>query len=133
MDAVTNFKIKSMSLQLLVANVDRSVEFYSNYLGFDVDFRYEDFYAGIVKDGCSIHLKEGMRLINKSADTGVDTDLDVLFSVDGIAKLYQGFVDQSLEIVQPLREMPYGKEFYIADPDGYIIGFVDNAQTIVAN
>jgi len=30
-------------------------------------------------------------------------------------------VKQDVEIVQPLREMRYGKEFYIADPDGYVI------------
>jgi hypothetical protein len=30
----------------------------------------------------------------------------------------------AIEIIQPLRAMPYGKEFYIADPDGYIIGFL---------
>lgn len=126
MDAVTNFTIRRMSLQLLVADVDRSVEFYTNHLGFDVDFRYEDFYAGIIKDGCSIHLKEGAPVLNKRTDQG-DTDLDVLFSVDGIGELYQGLLDQSVEIVQALRNMPYGKEFYIADPDGHIIGFWDNA------
>jgi hypothetical protein len=24
-----------------------------------------------------------------------------------------------------LRDMPYGKEFYVADPDGNIIGFLE--------
>lgn len=27
----------------------------------------------------------------------------------------------------PLRTMPYGGEFYVRDPDGYIIGFVQPA------
>ena len=57
MDTITYFKIKKMSPQLLVADVDRSIEFYTKKLGFDVEFRYEDFYAGIIKDGYSIHLK----------------------------------------------------------------------------
>jgi predicted enzyme related to lactoylglutathione lyase len=30
-----------------------------------------------------------------------------------------------VQIVQPLREMPYGTEFYISDPDGYIISFIE--------
>lgn len=51
--------IKKMSPQLLVADIDRSIEFYTTMLGFELDFRYEDFYAGIVKDGFSIHLKSG--------------------------------------------------------------------------
>jgi hypothetical protein len=25
----------------------------------------------------------------------------------------------------PLRQMPYGKEFYVRDPDGYVLGFVE--------
>ena len=49
--------IKSMSPQLLVADIERSIGFYTTQLGFEVDFRYEDFYAGISKDGFSIHLK----------------------------------------------------------------------------
>ena len=47
MDTGTLFKIKQMSLQFLVTNIDRSIEFYTKTLGFQVDFRYEDFYAGI--------------------------------------------------------------------------------------
>jgi len=27
-----------------------------------------------------------------------------------------------VNIIEPLREMPYGREFYITDPDGYILG-----------
>ena len=27
----------------------------------------------------------------------------------------------------PLRTMPYGTEFYVRDPDGYILGFVEAA------
>ena len=59
MDTITHFRIKRMSPQFLVADIDRSIEFYTQKLGFDVDFRYEDFYAGIIKDGFSIHLKTG--------------------------------------------------------------------------
>ena len=27
----------------------------------------------------------------------------------------------------PLRQMPYGVEFYVRDPDGYVLGFVEPA------
>ena len=57
MDIVAYLTIKKMSPQFLVTDIDRSIEFYTKKLGFDVDFRYEDFYAGIIKDGYSIHLK----------------------------------------------------------------------------
>jgi catechol 2,3-dioxygenase-like lactoylglutathione lyase family enzyme len=59
MDTITYSKIKKMSPQLLVADIDGSIEFYTKKLGFEIDFRYEDFYSGISKDGFSIHLKVG--------------------------------------------------------------------------
>jgi len=57
MDTLTYYRIKKMSLLFLVADINLSIKFYTNELNFDVDFRYEDFYAGIIKDGYSIHLK----------------------------------------------------------------------------
>jgi predicted enzyme related to lactoylglutathione lyase len=53
-----------------------------------------------------------------------EQDTDVIFFVDGIEELYQRLSDQSVEIVQSVRQMPYGMEFYIADPDGHMLGFV---------
>ena len=48
-----------MSPQFLVTDIEHSIEFYTKQLGFEVEFRYEDFYAGIIKDNYSIHLKSG--------------------------------------------------------------------------
>lgn len=127
MDTTTYSKIKKMSPQFLVADIDRSIEFYTKKLGFDIDFRYEDFYAGIVKDGCSIHLKLGNPLIEERKNKRNNEDLDIAFSVDGIEDLYEELSNKPIEFLQPLRDMPYGKEFYVTDPDGYIIAFLEEA------
>lgn len=112
---------KKMSPQLSVVSIERSLEFYTKKLGFSLDFRYEDFYAGIMKDGHSIHLKSGdiPDLNTKNRD-----DLDITFSVDNIVRLYEEFLRKSIDIIQPLRDMPYGREFYIADPDGNHLAFL---------
>ena len=127
MDTIISSKIKKMSPQLLVTDIEYSLEFYTKKLGFDIDFRYEDFYAGIIKDGCSIHLKSGKPSIEERKNKRNNEDLDIVFSVEGIESLYEEFVNRSVEIIQPLRHMPYGKEFYVADPDGYIISFLEEA------
>jgi len=127
MDTATTSSIKKMSPQLLVADVDRSIEFYTKKLGFDVDFRYEDFYAGIIKDGYSIHLKASKPSIEERESRRNNEDLDIIFSVDGIEGLYEELSNRSVEFSQSLRDMPYGKEFYVADPDGYIIAFLQEA------
>jgi catechol 2,3-dioxygenase-like lactoylglutathione lyase family enzyme len=118
--------IKKMSPQLLVTHIEQSIEFYTQKLGFNLDFKYEDFYAGIVRDGYSIHLKSG---IPRGNDGKNREDLDITFSVDkdNIERLYEEMLGKSIQIDQPLRNMPYGKEFYISDPDGHRIAFLEEA------
>ena len=123
----TQSKIKKMSPQFLVSDIEHSIGFYIKKLGFDIEFRYEDFYAGIIKDGCSIHLKSGKLLIAQRKSKRDKEDLDIIFSVEGVEELYEDFLNKSVEIIQPLCDRPYGKEFYIADPDGYIIAFLEEA------
>jgi len=118
-------KITSMSPQLVVANLERSLDFYTQMLGFEIDFRYEDFYAGIIRDGCSIHLKLGNPTIEERASKLENEHLDLVFAVEDIDGLFEAVKSRSAIIVQPLREMPYGREFYIADPDGYLLGFME--------
>lgn len=116
-----------MSPQFVVADLNSSVEFYTTRLGFDIDFRYEDFYAGVTRDGFTIHLKSGSPLAEERKRKRANEDLDLVFSVFNIEALYRELSGKSVEIIQPLREMPYGKEFYISDPDGYIISFLETA------
>jgi predicted enzyme related to lactoylglutathione lyase len=119
------YRIKQMSPQLPVTDLARAVKFYVDILGFEIDFRYEDFYAGIIKDGYSIHLK----LTGESIAIKPYTDhspLDMMFLVDNIQELYNELSAHTVQIIQPLREMPYCREFYIADPDGNVIAFLQN-------
>ena len=125
MDNIPYFRIKKMSPQILVTDIDRSIEFYTKKLGFDVDFLYEDFYAGIIKNGYSIHLKSGKPSTEERKNKRENEDLDIVFSVEAVEDLYTELVNKSVEITQPLCDRPYGKEFYIADPDGYILAFLE--------
>ena len=125
MNTGTESKIKKMSPQFLVADIEHSIEFYTKKLDFEVDFRYEDFYAGIIKDNYSIHLKSGKPSIEERESKRENVDLDIIFSVEGVEDLYEELMNKSVEIVQPLCDRPYGKEFYIADPDGYILAFLE--------
>jgi predicted enzyme related to lactoylglutathione lyase len=118
-------KIKDMSPLLLVANHNHSQEFYTKNLGFQISFCYEDFYAGITKDGYIIHLKIGSPVIEERENRRKNKDIDITFSVERLEDLYEDIKSKSIEIIQPLREMSNGREFYISDPDGYIIPVVE--------
>src|SRR5258705_7110908 len=125
MDTTSHTKITGMSPLLIVSDIDHSIGFYTGNLNFVTDFRYEDFYAGIVKDGYSIHLKMGKPTVEERKTKRNNEDVDIIFSVDDIENLYEAISGKPVEIIQPLRNMPYGREFYITNPNGYIIAFVE--------
>ena len=127
MNTAITSTIKKMSPQLLVTDFERSIQYYTQVLGFELEFRYEDFYAGIIKDGHSIHLKCGHPSSEERESKKENNDLDIVFSVDNVDALYEEFSQKPIDIIQPLCERPYGKEFYIADPDGYVLAFLEEA------
>jgi len=117
-------KINQITPLLLVSDLEQAIEFYVQQLGFALAFRYEDFYAGIEKDGHPIHLKTDYNLEKEKPARSNNEDIDLLFAVDNVSAIFEEISKKGIEIVQPLREMPYGSEFYIADPDGHLIAFV---------
>jgi catechol 2,3-dioxygenase-like lactoylglutathione lyase family enzyme len=128
----TRSTITNMSPQLLVADLERSIEFYTRMLDFTLDFRYEDFYAGLTKEGFSIHLKVDNYSPEERQEERVEEqgpeknqNLEITFSVTHIEHLYQELQAKEIVFAQPLRKMPYGTEFYIADPDGNLIAFME--------
>jgi len=121
-------KIKAMSPQFLVVDLKQSIAFYTEKLDFEISFCYQDFYCGIIKDGFSIHLKSGSPAIEERENKRDNEHLDITFSVEGVNDLYDDLKNKSIHIIQPLRDMPYGREFYIADPDGYIIAFLEELR-----
>lgn len=114
-----------MSAQLVVSDLERSIRFYTGQLGFTENFRHENFYAGIGLGGFSIHLKAGEPSQEERARRRRNEDVDLVFGVTGLDGLYQDVLSREVPVIQPLREMPYGREFYLSDPDGYILAFFD--------
>ena len=114
-----------MSPQLLVADLDRAIEFYTSMLAFELEFRYENFYAGIMKGNNSIHLKSAQHTAEQLPNKLENQDLDIVFGVENVKLLYDDLVSKSVNITQPLCERPYGNEFYIADPDGNVLAFLE--------
>src|ERR1700759_2152188 len=95
-------KIKDLSPQLLVANLNSSIQYY-RLLGFEINFLYEDFYASVKKDGYSINLKLGKPVKEERERRRENEDLDIVFSVEGIEKQFDVIKEIPLNIIQPLR------------------------------
>lgn len=122
---MAQLNIKKMSPQFLVKDIEQSIEFYIKKLGFELDFFYDGFYAGIVKDGHSIHLKSGQPNKEERENKKENNHPDIVFGVEAADALHDELVNKNVEIIRPLCDQPYGREFYISDPDGYILAFLE--------
>lgn len=111
---------------LQVADLARSISYYRNQLGFDVEFEYEGFYASVLRDGCRVHLKcAGPAPRDQKAFEAAE-HLDACFGVVDAQHLASEFAAAGANFSVGLRGMPYGQEFYVRDPDGYILGFIQS-------
>ena len=109
---------------LRVSDLKRSLAFYRDQLGFDLDFCYEEFYASVSRDGCHIHLQCARPTPRDQAAFARDELIDACLVVQNVDVLSSTFTSAGVTFAVPLRQMPYGVEFYVRDPDGYILGFI---------
>ncbi len=122
-------KLQYVAPVLQVENLQRSLAYYRNQLGFELEFDYEGFYASVIRDGCRVHLNCAAPQKRDQKAFEAAEHLDACFGVDDAEALANAFASSGAEFSVRLRNMPYGRECYIRDPDGYILGFVEPADT----
>ena len=115
--------VTSFAPQFLVEDLERSMAYYRK-LGFTFGEPWEGFYAIGKLDGLELHLKEAPK---NAADRKWRRDnehLDASAGVDGIEAFYEQAVGSGATIIKTLAPTEWGtKDFYIEDPDGYVISF----------
>ncbi|ADD68775.1 Glyoxalase/bleomycin resistance protein/dioxygenase [Denitrovibrio acetiphilus DSM 12809] len=135
--------ISKLINNLMVADVRASADFYRNCLGFELVMAVPDgthdavqsFSDGV--DYCFAVVKHGdVEIMLQSAESAKEEFPDISFSGDGSGTiLYMqvkdveglfSLVKNNQNIIKGLHEAFYGmKEFYMKDPDGYILGFAE--------
>jgi catechol 2,3-dioxygenase-like lactoylglutathione lyase family enzyme len=116
--------ITAIAPQFLVDDLDRAIAYYRDRLGFNVDFTYESFYASISRDGFAIHLKEAPKLAGERAHRKENEHLDASIAVSGIRALFSELQQRGAIVIKPLEKRPWAcLDFYVEDPDGYILCF----------
>jgi uncharacterized glyoxalase superfamily protein PhnB len=115
--------------QFLVEKLNDSLRFYEQCLGFSRDFVYQDFYASVSRDRAVIHLKCAPKLEAERAHRRSEEHLDAYLAVSGVQELHDELVGRGARITRRLEQRPWGtRDFYVEDPDGYILCFSEVVQ-----
>src|SRR4029453_2057544 len=116
-------RVTSLAPQFLVDDLERSIAYYRK-LGFSFGEPWGGFYAIGYLDGLELHLKEPPKNPAQRQRLRDNEHLDAAAGVGGIEGVYKQCVANGATILKPLEATPWGtKDFYIEDPDGYVISF----------
>lgn len=116
-------RVTSLAPQFLVDDLERSIRYYGK-LGFTFDEPWEGFYAIGRRDGLELHLKEAPKNQDERQHRRDNEHLDAAAGVDGIEAFFEECVTSGATILRALAPTAWGtKDFYVEDPDGYIICF----------
>lgn len=123
-------ELKKLTPNLVVSNVEQSLAFYRDVLGFTVAATVPDarpYVFAIVQSGAvQIFLNAPEPAIAEYpafAGRPIGGTLTLYIEVAGIQALHEG-LNGRLHIVTPLEKKWYGvTEFVVQDPDGYLITF----------
>jgi catechol 2,3-dioxygenase-like lactoylglutathione lyase family enzyme len=117
-------RLTSLAPQFLVDELERSIAYYRKLLGFAFGEPWEGFYAIGVLDGLELHLKEAPKNQAERQHRRENEHLDAVAGVEGIEVFYDQCIANGATILKPLAATAWGtKDFYIDDPDGYIVCF----------
>jgi catechol 2,3-dioxygenase-like lactoylglutathione lyase family enzyme len=116
-------RLTSLAPQFLVDDLARSIAYYEK-IGFTFGDPWEGFYAIGQLDGLELHLKEAPKSNAERRHRREHEHLDAAAGVDGIEAFYERCTANGAQIVKPLTATAWGTmDFYIEDPDGYIVSF----------
>ena len=116
--------ITRIAPQLRTTDMKSTIRFYTEKLGFTLEFNYEDFYVGLRTGDQLIHLK----LVDEQDPSIPFVDdgghLHLYFETEGVADLADKLKAIGIVLVKDLHETPWKTmEFVIHDDQGHTIYF----------
>jgi uncharacterized glyoxalase superfamily protein PhnB len=128
-------QLNTLTPNLVVADVARSVAFYCDVLGFAIETTVPEaapyVFASVKSGGVGIFLnapEPAYAEYPAFKDRPIGGTLTLFIEVDGIDR-WHASLKETVKIVMPLEHKWYGvTEFAIADPDGYLITFAERDE-----
>lgn len=113
--------ITGFAPQLRTTDLESSIRFYTEKLGFTVEFQYQDFYAGIRAGGQVFHLK----LVDQkdpSIEYVAGEGFHMYFQTEGVADVVGELKAKGVPLVKDLHETAWGtREAVINDDQGHTL------------
>ena len=125
---------KKLTPNLLVANVERSLAFYVDTLGFERGMTVPDaspfVFASVNSGSVEVFFNDAATAVKEyPAFNGkpIGATGTLFIEVEGVDALHDR-LKSTVKIVMPIETKFYGmREFAIEDPDGYVITFAERA------
>jgi uncharacterized glyoxalase superfamily protein PhnB len=126
--------LNSIEAQLFVANITNSCDFYTDKLGFAVEFTYGDppFYGQVRRDHARLNLRlvcepvfvEGVREREHLLSASI-----TVATANEIKQLFLSYQAAGVSFHQALKKEPWGaRTFIVSDPDENLILFAGPAE-----
>ena len=117
-------KIKKIAAQLRTTDMISTIRFYTEMLGFKVEFNYEDFYAGIRAGDQIFHLKLADEKDPSIPYVEEGGHLHLYFETDDVAALAKQLKAKSVSIIDDVHETAWKtRELVIQDDQGHTLYF----------
>lgn len=116
--------VRSVIPQLRTTDLEGSIAFHVDRLGFALAFRYGDFYAGIRAGGQEYHLKLVDRPDPGIAEVTAGDHFHLYFEVEEAAAAAEALRGRGVALVRGIRDTDWGtREFVVRDDQGHTLYF----------
>ena len=133
----STMKFNKITPNLMVADMEKSLKFYRDVLGFTVSQTVPEkppfIFAWMKRGDAELFLNQHMPPQPGQPDLyagkQIGGTLSMYIALEGIEDLHKTVESNGVKIVIPLHKEFYGmKEFAVHDPDGYLLIFAERAE-----
>ena len=116
--------VHGVCAQLRTTDLEGSIEFYVKKLGFELEFRFSDFYAGIKAGTQVFHLK-----LVDSPEPSIEfvsagEHFHLLFVIDEVDSTAAELTERGVELFRAPQNTDWGtRDFYVRDDQGHTLCF----------
>ena len=120
-------KVTDLTLQLRTTDLEASIHFYTEKLGFELAFRFKDFYAGIRAGNRLFHLKLVDERDPSIAMVRDGEHVHLFFEVDGVAAAAAELERKGVRLRRGVHETDWGaREIIVEDDQGHTLVLYEN-------